>query len=125
MRLFDICTLIFIWQVFSPATVVFAGIGALLSVCILYIPAWDILTQTVIRWLRKFVQVKTLLDIFERIEMCFRRLETYTEVPLTTEMTDVIIQIMSEFLSALGIATKEIKQSRTSEYFMYKNVIAD
>ena len=28
------CTLIFIWQVFSPAKVIFAGVGVLLSVCI-------------------------------------------------------------------------------------------
>ena len=57
----------------------------------------------------------TLLDIFGRIEMFFRRLETYTEVPLTTEMMDIIIQIVVEVISILGIATKEIKQSRTSE----------
>ena len=57
----------------------------------------------------------TLLDIFDRIEMFFRRLETYTEVPLTTEMMAVIIKIMAEVISILGIATKEIKQSRTSE----------
>ena len=58
---------------------------------------------------------ETLLDIFERVEMFFRRLEMYTEVALTTEMTDVIIEIIAEVLSILGIATKEIKQSRTSE----------
>ena len=58
---------------------------------------------------------ETLLNIFGRIEMFFRRLETYTEVPLTTEMTDVIIEIMAEVLSILGIATKELKQGRTSE----------
>ena len=57
----------------------------------------------------------TLVDIFERIEMFFRRLEVYTEVPLTTEMLDVFIQIVVEVLSILGIATKEIKQSRISE----------
>ena len=58
---------------------------------------------------------ETLLDIFGRMEMFFRRLEIYTEVPLTTEMTDVIIEIMAEVLSVLGIATKETKQGRTSE----------
>jgi hypothetical protein len=47
--------------------------------------------------------------------MFFRRLEMYTEVPLTAEMLDTIIQIMAEVISILGIATKEIKQSRTSE----------
>ena len=64
----------------------------------------------------------TLLDIFERIGMFFRRLEMYMEAPLTTEMTNTIIQIMVEILSILGIATKEIKQSRMSELFMYENV---
>ena len=58
---------------------------------------------------------ETLLNIFGRIEMFFRRLETYTEVPLTAEMTDVIIEIVAEVLSVIGIATKEIKQGRTSE----------
>ena len=47
--------------------------------------------------------------------MFFRRLEVYTEVPLTTEMTDMTIQIMAEVISILGIATKEIRHSRTSE----------
>jgi hypothetical protein len=59
----------------------------------------------------------TIIDIFERIEMFFRRLDTYTQVPSTTEMMDIIVQIMVEVLSILGIATKEIKQSRLSEYF--------
>jgi hypothetical protein len=57
---------------------------------------------------------ETLLDIFERVEMFFRRLEMYTEVRLTTEMTDLIIEISAEVLSILGIATKEINQGRTS-----------
>jgi hypothetical protein len=39
----------------------------------------------------------------------------YTEVPLTTEMTEMIIEIMAEVLSVVGVATKEIKQGRTSE----------
>ena len=57
--------------------------------------------------------------------MFFRRLETYTQVPLTTEMMDMMIQIMVEVLSILGIATKEIKQGRMSEYFGYKYEVAD
>ena len=52
--------------------------------------------------------------------MFFRRLEVYTEVPLTTEMMDIIIQIMVEVLSILGIATRETKQGRTSKYLLYK-----
>ena len=57
----------------------------------------------------------TLVDVFERIEMFFRRLEVYTEVPATTEMMDMITQIMVEILCILGIATKETRQSRISE----------
>jgi len=57
--------------------------------------------------------------------MFFRRLETYTQVPPTTEMMDMIIQIMVEVLSILGIATKEVKQGRMSEYFAYKYDVVD
>ncbi len=57
----------------------------------------------------------TLVDIFERIEMFFRRLGVYTEAQPTSEMMDIIVQIMVEVISILGIATKEIKQSRLSE----------
>jgi hypothetical protein len=32
----EICVLTFIWQVFSPANVIFTGIGVLLSVCTLF-----------------------------------------------------------------------------------------
>jgi len=57
----------------------------------------------------------TLADIFERIENFFRRVENYTEIPPTLEMTDIIGKILVEVLSILAIATKEIKQGRTSE----------
>ena len=57
--------------------------------------------------------------MFGRIEMFFRRLEIYTEVPSTMEMTDIIVQIMAEVLSILGIMTKEIKQGRMSKYLLF------
>jgi hypothetical protein len=57
----------------------------------------------------------TILDIFERIENFFRRLEVYTEVGPTPEMMDTMVHVMVEVLSILGIATKEIKEGRTSE----------
>ena len=61
-----------------------------------------------------------LIDIFERIEMFFRRLEIYTELPSTMEMMDTIIQVMAEILSILGIATKEIRQGRMSKCLVYE-----
>jgi hypothetical protein len=56
-----------------------------------------------------------LIDIFERIENFFHRLEVYTVVPPTPEMMDMMVKIMVEVLSILGIATKETRQGRTSE----------
>ena len=35
-------------------------------------------------------------------------------------MMDIIIQIMVEVLSILGIATREVKQGRMSKYLLYK-----
>ncbi len=60
----------------------------------------------------------SLIDIFERMENFFRRLEVYTEVTPTTEMMDIIMKIMVEVVTILGIATKDMKQGRTSELFM-------
>ena len=56
----------------------------------------------------------TLIEIFERMENFFQRLEIYTEVSPTSEMMDIAVKILVEVLSILAIATKEIKQGRTS-----------
>jgi hypothetical protein len=58
----------------------------------------------------------TLIDIFERIEMFFRRLDIYTDVPPTSEMMDIVVRILAEVLSIVGIAMKEIKQGIMSKY---------
>ena len=57
----------------------------------------------------------TLVDVLERIETYFQRLQTYTEVSLTTEMIDLLGKIMVEVLSILAMATKRLKQGRISE----------
>ena len=56
-----------------------------------------------------------LIDIFVRIEGFFKRLEAYTEVRPTEAMTDVTVRILIEVLSILAIATKQIKQGRSSK----------
>jgi len=58
------------------------------------------------------------LDIFERIENVFRRLETYTELPPTKEMTDIIVKVMVEVIHILALVTKEIKQGKLSELIL-------
>ena len=61
MKSISICSLILLFQVFSPAKVIFAGVGVLLSVCILFSHfARPILTPTYLRLLGMFVQAKIL-----------------------------------------------------------------
>jgi hypothetical protein len=54
------------------------------------------------------------------LEAFFRRLDIYTEVAPNEGMVETITSIMVEMLNFIGIATKEIKQGRTSERFLYK-----
>ncbi|KAI0270176.1 hypothetical protein BGY98DRAFT_275263 [Russula aff. rugulosa BPL654] len=57
-----------------------------------------------------------LFEIFERLEAFFRRLEIYTEAVLDQKMVDTVTNILAEVLNIVGIATKDIKQSRTKKY---------
>ena len=52
------------------------------------------------------------------MEYFFKRLENYLEVRPTAAMTDIIVKIMVEVLSILGIVTKEIEQGRISMCFL-------
>ena len=65
---------------------------------------------------------EALVGIFERIEKFLRRLEIYTSVPPNEEMVDTITTIMIEIIGILAIATKEIKQGRTSKSSLYEYV---
>ena len=55
-----------------------------------------------------------LIDLFDRMEFFFKRLEAYIKVRPTTAMRDIIVKIMIEVISILGIVTKEIQRGRTS-----------
>ena len=56
-----------------------------------------------------------IIDIFNRIEHFFRRLEIYTFLTPTAAMTDMIVEIMVEVLTILAIVTTEVKRGRFSE----------
>jgi hypothetical protein len=58
--------------------------------------------------------------MFQRIEGFFGRLEIYTEVAPNEGMVKTITAILVEVLNFIGIVIKEMKQSRTSKYFVYK-----
>ncbi|KAF8262885.1 hypothetical protein EI94DRAFT_1808101 [Lactarius quietus] len=78
--------------IFSPANMVSAGIG------VLFLAAKDVDASE-----------DALADLFECIENFFKCLESYTEVPPTDAMTDMIVKIMVEVLNIFVIATKEMK----------------
>ena len=52
------------------------------------------------------------------MEFFFNRLEKYIDVRPSAAMTDVIVKIMIEVISILGIVTKEVGQGRTSALFL-------
>ncbi|KAH9060125.1 hypothetical protein EDB87DRAFT_631475 [Lactarius vividus] len=85
--------------IFSPAKVISAGVGVFL------LAAKDVDASQ-----------EALADLFECIENFFKRLESYTEVPPTEAMTDIIVKIMVEVLNIFAIATKEIKQGRAKKF---------
>ena len=57
-----------------------------------------------------------LIDIFERIEYFFKRLEYYTELKPSEGMTDMMGKTMVEVLSIMAIVTVEIKRKRRSQF---------
>ncbi len=96
---------------------IFAGAGVLLLVAFVLDLHYSDCSDTESTQAAKDVVASrdALVDIFERIESFFRRLETYTEVPTTEAMRDTIVKIMIEVLGIFAIVTKEMKQGRASE----------
>ncbi|KAF8268526.1 hypothetical protein EI94DRAFT_1143358 [Lactarius quietus] len=85
--------------VFSPAQAVLVGVGILL------LAAKDVSASQDIA-----------IDILGRIESFFTRLEIYTEVPLTSAMTEKMVQITVKVLDILAIVTKDMGQSRAKKF---------
>ncbi|KAN0137681.1 Ankyrin repeat-containing domain protein [Lactarius tabidus] len=84
---------------FPPAAAIFTGIGVLLQI---------------VKGVRATEDI--LIDLFGRMKFVLMRLEKYIAVRPTAAMTDIIVQIMVEIISILGIATKEIEQGRLNKY---------
>ncbi|KAF8261664.1 hypothetical protein EI94DRAFT_779985 [Lactarius quietus] len=85
--------------VFPPANAIFTGIGVLLQA---------------IKDVR--ASKDALIDLFDRMECFFKRLEAYIKVRPTAAMIDIIVKIMVEVISILGIVTKEVQLGRTKKY---------
>jgi hypothetical protein len=56
-----------------------------------------------------------LVDLFECLGNFLKRIQIYSDIPLTPSMTEISVKIMVELLSVLALATKQVKQGRFSE----------
>jgi hypothetical protein len=61
-----------------------------------------------------------LVDLLESICHFLGRLSIYTQIPATPTIDEIVIKIMVELLSTLALATKEIKQGRSSKFYINK-----
>jgi peptidyl-tRNA hydrolase len=60
---------------------------------------------------------ETLLNLFERIQFFLQRLNRYTAVPLTPDITLILGKIMAQILIVLAFSMKEIKERRLGMSF--------
>ena len=56
-----------------------------------------------------------LIDLLESVEHFLNCLDIYTRVPPTPEMDEIVVKILVEIISTLGLVTEELKQRRSSE----------
>ena len=56
-----------------------------------------------------------LIDLLESIEHFVNRLDIYTRIPPTPELDEIVVKILVELVSTLGLVTEELKQRRSSK----------
>jgi len=56
-----------------------------------------------------------VVDLLESIEHFLKRLDIYTKLPPTPAMAEILVKIMVELLSTLGVVTKQMAQKRPGE----------
>jgi hypothetical protein len=59
-----------------------------------------------------------LLDFFERMDDFFKRFKVYSQSVRHPDLVGVLVKAVVKVLKILSIATKEVKKSRTSGFFL-------
>ena len=59
-----------------------------------------------------------LVNLLESIEHFLNRLDIYTKIPPTIDMTEMVVKILTELLSALALVTKQIKEGKASKFVL-------
>ena len=109
---------------FPPAQAIFAGVDILITVLVPP-PTFssDIFPDPHQAADGVSSSYDALVDLFECVGNFLKRLRIYTDVPISSLMTDIIVKIMAELLSVFALATKQIKQGRFSEWIViYKTL---
>lgn len=116
MTFFFLSILVTRSQTFSPAKVIFSGIGILLQVNV-FLDHLSCISVTAVYQAAKDAAAShdVLSEIFERIQAFLTRVKICSGIELTTEMTEMLGKIMAEVLRILTLSTKEIKQGIVSE----------
>jgi hypothetical protein len=103
-------------QPFSPAKTIFTGVGILLGVSLFPSPLSIICVTLSCQVVRDVVASHDkILRIFERIHFFLQRLNIYTGIPLTNELTVLLGKIMGQILRILALSTKAATERRMSE----------
>jgi len=58
---------------------------------------------------------EALVNVLESIGQFVGRLKIYTEIPLSSTMVEIVVQIMVELISILSLETKKFTRRRLSE----------
>src|SRR5579863_368112 len=67
------------------------------------------------------------MQLFERIHLFLQRLDRYTGIPLTDDLTELLGKIMAQLLSLLALLTKAMTDGRISEsnHSLFLSPLAD
>jgi hypothetical protein len=100
--------------------VIFAGIGILSSVGFSHFFSLDHCHTDIFQVAKALgashcISQSALPELFQLIERFFIRLDTYTKVPPTLKMKEIMVKVMAEVLSVLAIATKELEQGKAGK----------
>ena len=55
------------------------------------------------------------MHLFERIHLFLQRLDRYTEIPLTDDLTELLGKIMAQLLFIFALSTKAMMNGRISK----------
>jgi len=104
-------------QAFPHAKAIQAGLAILLDVCaalhIICRYPCDIEVDQAAKGVTS--SWDALIELLESIEHFLNRLDIYTRIPRTPAMDEIVVKIMVELLRTLALATRELKQGRSSE----------